>query len=271
MKTSPCLEAFDWSLYERAIFLSPHLDDAVLSATGLISALRERVSRLVVTIACGNPTTSEGKASRVRRGHVPPADRRREDRNAMRELECDYLHLGFADCVFRRSPLTGELIYKNPRNKFSIAGPDDRAYVEELYLVLRRLCHQTGKVLVVAPLGIGFHVDHLIIAQVALRMVPLAHLLFYEDVPYVFDPEAGKGDVDGPLSALERLGCVPSQRLVVPYDVSEKLRACNLYPSQIPILFPEHSLERCLTQRTYDGRPSEFFWRAVRLAERSGP
>ena len=189
----------------------------------------------------------------------------------MRDLACDYLHLGFADCVFRRSPLTGELIYKTARNKFSIAGPDDRSHVEELFLVLRRLCQAVGRVLVVAPLGIGFHVDHLICAQVALRLVPMMHLLFYEDVPYVFDPEVGKGDVDGPLAALERLGCAPTQRLVVPYEPSEKLRLAQHYVSQIPALFPDESLERSLTQRTHQGLPSEFYWRATHLTERSRP
>ncbi len=268
MKTLPAIDAIDWSLYERVIVLSPHLDDAVLSAAGLLSALRDRVSRLVVTIACGNPTSAAGKKSRVRRGHTPPAERRREDRDAMRALDCDFVHLGFSDCVFRRSPITGELIYKNARNKFAIAGPDDRSHVEELFLTLRRLCQQMGRVLLVAPLGIGFHVDHLICAQIALRLASIPNLLFYEDVPYVFDPEVGKGDADGPLSAMERLGCVPIHRLALPYDVAEKVRLTGHYASQLPALFPEEgAFERKLTQRTYDGRPCEFFWRARPLEE----
>jgi LmbE family N-acetylglucosaminyl deacetylase len=267
MKTSLCTEAFDWSFYERVIFLSPHLDDAVLSAAGLLSELRGRASRLVVTIACEHPTTPEGKAARVRRGHSRPSERRREDREAMRDLDCHYLHLGFADCVFRRSPITGELIYKTARNKFTIAGPDDRAYVEELFLVLRRICYPTRRSLVVAPLGIGFHVDHLICAQVALRIVPVAHLLFYEDVPYVFDPEVGKGEADGPLSALERLGLVPFQRLAVPFDPAEKVRLVQRYTSQVPGLFPKEDVAGVLSQRTFAGKPSEFFWRAKHLTE----
>jgi LmbE family N-acetylglucosaminyl deacetylase len=268
MKTGLCLDAFDWSLYERVIFLSPHLDDAVLSAAGLLVALRDRASRLVVTIACGNPTTPEGKASRVRRGHSPPAERRREDREAMRALGCHFLHLGFEDCVFRRSPITGDLIYKTARNKFTIAGPDDRTHVEELFLVLRRICYPSRRSLVVAPLGIGFHVDHLICAQVALRIAPLSQLLFYEDVPYVFDPEAGKGDVDGPLSAMERLGLVPTQRLAMPFDPAEKVGLAGYYASQIPALFPgERGLEGTICSRTWNGKPSEFFWRAKQLSE----
>lgn len=269
MKTSSFLDAFDWSLYERVIVLSPHLDDAVLSATGLLAALRGRVSRLVVTIAAGNPTTADGKRSRVRRGHSPPAGRRAEDRDAMHELDCDYVHLGFADCVFRRSPLTGELIYKKARNKFAIASADDRAHVEELFLVLRRLCHQMGRVLLIAPLGIGFHVDHLICAQIALRLASMSNLIFYEDVPYVFDSGIGKGDPDGPLAAMGRLGLVPTQRLVVPYRVDEKVRVVQHYASQIPLLFPDSTLEQKLAGRTFDDLPSEFFWRAKPLEERS--
>lgn len=271
MKTTPCLEAYDWSLFERVIVLSPHLDDAVLSTAGLLVALGDRISRLVVTIACGNPIPrTNAKKGRVRKGFAPPAERRREDMAAMRELDCDYVHLGFADCIYRRSPTTGNLIYKQARTRFAVSAPEDRAHVEELFLVLRRLCHNMGRVLIVSPLAIGFHVDHAICAQVALQLAPMANILFYEDIPYVFDPNVGAGQADGPLSAMERLGLVPKRRLVLPYEVATKVHLTKKYDSQLAALFPEpSSFEDELTRRTWEGHPAEFYWQAKRFVPKT--
>ena len=264
MKTTSAIDAYDWSQIERVIVLSPHLDDAVLSAAGLLAALRGRVSRLVVTVACGNPLPRNGeRRARHRKGFTSPTERRREDIEAMHDLDCDFVHLGFADCIYRRSPMTGDLIYEKARTKFALCSPEDRAYVEELFLVLRRLSKNMGRVLVVAPLGIGLHVDHIVVAQVALQLVEPSHLLFYEDVPYVFNPRVGVGISDGPLAAMERLGCVPVHRLAISYEVSTKSRLIRHYESQIPLLFSKPDrLDEELSQRAWKGTPAEFFWRA---------
>ncbi len=265
MKTIDLLDAYDWDRFERVIALSPHLDDAVLSTAGLLSALKGRVSRLVVTIACGNPLprkNGNGKG-RERRGFASPLVRRREDIRAMDDLDCDFVHLGFSDCVYRRSPTTGDLIYKRARMKFALSAPDDSAYVEELYLVLRRLVQNMGRVLVVAPMGIGLHVDHVICARVALQIASANNLLFYEDVPYVFDHEFGVGSPDGPEAALDRIGCRPAARLAVHTDVDTKVRLVRHYETQLPLFFSgKKSLSEKLTNVTWNGAPAEFYWRA---------
>lgn len=268
MKTTSAFDAFDWRQFERVIVLAPHLDDAVLSAAGLLLALKGHVSRLVVTIACGNPVRrNNGKRARPRKGFASPSERRKEDIRAMHDLDCDFVHLGFADCIYRRSPTTGDLIYNKAQTKFAVGSPEDRAHVEELFLVLRRLCRNMGRVLVVAPLGIGYHVDHLIAAQVALQIAGVSQLLFYEDVPYVFNPQIGAGVADGPLAALERLGCMPVRRLAVRYDVETKCRLIRYYESQLPVLFSDPGrLEDELRQRSWEEGPAEFFWRAKWLS-----
>lgn len=265
MKIVDLLSAYDWERFERVIALSPHLDDAVLSTAGLLTALQGRVSRLVVTIACGNPLPRQGgnNKGRERRGFASPLVRRREDIRAMHDLDCDFVHLGFADCVYRRSPTTGDLIYQRARTKFALSAPDDSAYVEELYLVLRRLVQNMGRVLILAPMGIGLHVDHLICARVALQIADPNHLLFYEDVPYVFDQDFGVGTPDGPTQALERIGCRPAARLAVHTDVEAKVRLVRHYETQLPLFFGGHkSLTEKLTNVTWDGAPAEFYWRA---------
>lgn len=261
------MEAFDWDRFERVVVLSPHIDDAVLSCSGLLSALDKVAPRLVVTLYCGNPEPTGPRQEpargrgRSRRGHVAPSVRRREDLAAMRYLGCAWVHLGFPEAIYRRSPTDGRLIYRHPRQKWTRPNVADTAHMEELFLVLRRLCANMGPRLLVSPLGVGHHVDHRICALTALRLAGgQTQALFYEDFPYVAGGVAGGGD-DSPLKALARLGLEPRRRYVVPANTTRQLKALSFYESQIEPLFGDtEGMRRALRARTYRDQPSEFLW-----------
>jgi LmbE family N-acetylglucosaminyl deacetylase len=266
MKTKHLLNEFRWERFERVIVLSPHLDDAVFSCGGLLSALNGVISRLAITICCSKPPPREidGKLgrSRSRRGHVLPKERRAEDVEAMSKMDCDYVHLGFTDAVFRRSPLTGQLTYRGVRDTWAMPRVDDSNFVEELFLILNRLCHNMGKVVLISPLGVGHHVDHVITAQVAQRLAGKdVKLLFYEDVPYVWDRGESVGIDDDPQRAMLRLGVSPLRRWHAPYNPSQKAKLINCYPTQVPSLFgDEKRMKLALKQPTFEGKPNEFYW-----------
>lgn len=264
IRTSPLIDAFDWDRLERVVVLSPHIDDAVLSCTGLLSALHGRAPRLVVTLYCGNPESPNPggvpRPGRARRGHAPPSVRRKEDIAVMRSLDCDWVHLGFQDAIYRRSPTTGRLLYLHPRQRWTWPGDDDAGHVEELFLVLRRLCGNMGPRLLFSPMGIGHHVDHRICATTAVRLASRqTRLLFYEDFPYVIDKRVGSGEDDDPVTALGRLGLTATRRYVVPTDTRRQIEALSLYASQIAPLFGDEAKMR---QAVEARRPSEIFWRA---------
>lgn len=272
MKTLPLLEHFDWNEFERVVILSPHLDDAALSCGGLLHALRDRVSTLVVSICGGSMrVVSVDGSSKIstRRGHVSSRTRRREDIAAMHSVDTDFVHLSFADGIYRRSPLTGRLIYRNARERWVLPRIEDLAHVEELYLVLRRLCLDLGRILLLSPMGIGHHVDHQIAAQVAVRMAATnsgAELLFYEDFPYVADPHIGRGDRDDPLQALARLHLDAAQRLVMPVDVTAKMALLRHYASQVPALFGDDVGMRVrIASHLYGLVACEYYWQALTL------
>jgi LmbE family N-acetylglucosaminyl deacetylase len=266
------LDHYDWGSFERVVVLSPHLDDAALSCGGLLARLRGVVSRLVVTISCSQPTArpSVNKArARNRRGFAPPSERRREDTAAMQAIDCDFVHLGFADAIYRRSPTSGALIYRRDRGHITSPPIDDAGHVEELFVVLRRMVCDMGRLLLVSPLGVGHHVDHLICAQLALRLASKQRsLLFYEDFPYIVRDTVLDGRRDEPRRAFERLGCQPGRRLAVPYDLEDKMRLLMHYGSQVPILFGSEELMRgALEQAGRAGapggeRPAEYYWTA---------
>ncbi len=267
MKTLPLLERFDWKELERVVILSPHLDDAALSCGGLLHALQGRVSTLVVSICCGTlrVLAADGSSKLAhRRGHVSPRTRRREDIAAMHSVNADFVHLSFADGIYRRSPLTGKLIYRSEHERWVSPRVEDMAHSEELYLVLRRLCLDLGSILLLSPMGIGHHVDHQITAQVAVRLAAAgATLLFYEDFPYVADAHIGRGDQDGPHQALARLNQAPAKHFAVPINVEGKMALLRHYATQVPALFGDDEGMRTRIVSHKNGTlPSEFYWRA---------
>lgn len=256
------LSVFDWSAFERVVVLSPHLDDAALSCGGLLGQLRGVVSRLVVTICASRPPQDASGRSRMRRGHTPPKQRRREDIDAMHSIDCDFVHLGFADAVFRRSPTSGELIYDKPRSKLALPPVDDTAHVEELFVVLRRLVCDMGPLLLLSPLGLGYHIDHFLVAQVALRLASRrTKLVFYEDFPYRVSPKLATALPDDPESAIARLGRAPGKRYVQPFDLEPKAELIGHYGSQIPALFgDEERMRDSLRATASDGAFVEHYW-----------
>lgn len=268
MKTSALATALPWDDIERVVILSPHPDDAALSCGGLLNFLTGRQAAcLVISIYCGNPPAVKSADGTLRtfqrKGHVSPHLRRREDIAAMHSAAADFVQLSFSDGIYRRSPLTNQFIYRHAHERWEAPRVDDLAHAEELYLVLQRLCLNLGRILLVSPMGIGQHVDHTIVARVALRLAERgASLLFFEDFPYVVDPAVGNGTQDDPLRALRRLGRVPSARMALPVDVAAKAALIGHYGSQIPALFDDEAgVLTALNARRHEGQPCEFYWK----------
>lgn len=274
MKARALLDQLDFDAFERIVILSPHLDDAALSCGGLLHAL-QGVATLVVTLCSGNPpalSTADGaRKLPPRRGHVSPRIRRSEDIAAMHAIDAAYVHLSFPDAIYRRSR-SGKLIYLSARERWVAPHADDAGYIEELYQLLRRICLDLGPILLVSPIGIGDHVDHQITARVALRLAADgAKLLFYEDFPYVANPESGRGNGDSPQAALARLGQAPAQRLVVPVDVEGKMRVLRHYVSQVPVLFgSDDGMRAAIIGYQHAGLPCECYWRATGAGAKLG-
>ena len=283
MDARPLLKSLDWSDYERAVVLSPHLDDAPLSCCGLIRRLHDRVDVQVVTICAGNPAPSPTLSrsrddTRQLLEETDPEseytrDRRDEDIAAMERLGANFVHLGFEDAIYRRSPTSGERIYHSARERWVSPRIDDARHIEELFLVLRQFCSNMGHVLLVSPMSIGFHMDHAITAHVAMRLEREAvDLLFYEDFPYVLDPRSsGKGSDDSPKEALGRMSRAPKDRYFVPVDLEVKAKVLEEYVTQIPQLFDgDDGLRQALRDNARDGDPVEYFWTAKRRVSTSG-
>ena len=247
----------------RWVFLSPHLDDAPLSAGGLITALRSRVKVQVWTLFCG--ATFQGPYSEVamwlhessggQTGSRLSWQREREDRGACRKLGAQHKHLPWKDSPYRKAK-DGRFMYDGqPRTTWH---EDDDAMVASIAATLKKDFRDDD--VVVAPLAVGNHVDHVITRHVA-ELVNPATLLYYEDIPYVvtfkeqlsektdrlcpLDYSLGDGDVDDWIGALrcyvsqmrmleKSVGSVP--QLVRTYANGNGLRLYRPCDSQLPDL-----------------------------------
>jgi LmbE family N-acetylglucosaminyl deacetylase len=140
------------------LVLSPHLDDAVLSCSSLMASRRS----LIATFFTAGDASYEA--------------RRAEDFEAAKILGASARHLGFRDAPFR------SVLYRSFLG--IVAGPADPLLKVEK--ALAGLLEELDPELVLAPLGVGNHVDHRLLRNAAAKLVRPERLLFYEDLPYAF-------------------------------------------------------------------------------------
>ena len=228
----------------RWIYLSPHLDDAVLSAGGLIyEQTQAGIPVEIWTFMCGDPHLTEyspfaqklhtmwGFAS----AEEAMRERRIEDTNAANILGAKVQYFDFLDCIYRRGK-NGEWLYQEiaiPAREedadfpSQIAAaimprlqPDDPARFNSPFQRSER------DDVLVAQLSVGSHIDHVLVRQAAEL---LGRPLLYDiDMPYFLY----KSDELGTKAA----GMKESTRRITEASLERWLEAVVAYKSQLPSL-----------------------------------
>jgi LmbE family N-acetylglucosaminyl deacetylase len=214
----------------RWVFISPHLDDAILSAGGLIHDLARSGNDIEIwTCMCGFPPYSDlspfarelhvqwGTTSAEETVHV----RRAEDDKAALIVGARTVHFDFLDCIYRRGS-DGEWLY-------------DDVFVEPMG-VESDLPRQIAGVIsaclepddkLVCQLALGSHVDHVTVRR-ACEL--LARPLIYDvDIPYLF---YHPGELES-----NTVGMVEELQSVSAAGIRAWKDATSAYVSQIPTLF----------------------------------
>lgn len=196
----------------RLVVVSPHLDDAALSCGELLSQPGAAARAVVLTLftECSRPHTASAHAYlrqcgvRTRCAAQLYSRRRSEDAAVLEGLGTRWVHAGLEDALFRKlahpsrvlalaGRLLPELLHVYPTYRWHVArgrvGRRDAAVVVRVGAALdaelaREGAH--GPVVLLAPLGVGGHVDHVLARDAArdagMRWgVPVLH---YADVPY---------------------------------------------------------------------------------------
>lgn len=213
----------------RWIYLSPHLDDAVFSAGGLIyEQAQAGISVEIWTFMCGYPPGDDisplaqvlqsqwgfSSAEEAIRG------RRDEDKQAAAILGARTLHFDFLDCIYRRG-INGEWLYSKI---FVPPHPEDAQIPAQIaQTVSDRL--EPDDVLV-CQLAVGSHPDHVLVRQGAELIG--RPLLYDIDVPYI---------LSHPREWVAKsAGLKESVHLITESGLRRWQEAALAYPSQIATL-----------------------------------
>jgi LmbE family N-acetylglucosaminyl deacetylase len=226
------------------VYLSPHLDDAVLSCGGLIyQQVTAGQHPLVITLFAGqlpgDVILSDFAQSVHARWRDPAAlvpTRWAEDQAALTTLGADYLRLNYLDCIYRGRKHGDEpgWYYTSEGALFGEVHPAEEGLPAELAVALSEFIPPGDGVTLYAPLTVGNHVDHQLTFAAALILK--AHgwrVRLCEDYPYI--------ETEGALSAaLAARDAEHWQSVLVPLDdndVAAKVQAISCYKSQLRVLF----------------------------------
>lgn len=182
---------------KKVYVISPHLDDAVLSCSQLLSALSAQVPVTVInvftTAHSGPYTLSARKYMRLCQNSSDAknlfSQRRLEDQQVLKKLGTKIINLGFSDALFRRKStptilgrFLPELDHLYPIFRWQIIA--DKISSDPVQLQIQNKLSKLiprGSV-VLAPLNIARHIDHQLVKTVSRELFP--QTIFYSEFPY---------------------------------------------------------------------------------------
>jgi LmbE family N-acetylglucosaminyl deacetylase len=215
----------------RYIYFSPHLDDTVLSAGGLISdQTRSGIPVEIWTFMAGVPDdeqlTDFAQSMHKMWGTTSAKEtiqiRREEDRRAASRVGAKAVHFDFLDCIYRRGK-NGEALYDAavfmpPRAEDA----DLPAQIAQTMVAWLKLDD-----VVVSQLAIGGHVDHILVRKAAEMLK--RQLVFDLDIPYLLNhPEELSPKTAGMKDSLQPISET---------GLETWLEASEAYASQLGSLF----------------------------------
>ncbi|MGB6065798.1 MAG: PIG-L family deacetylase [Desulfomonilaceae bacterium] len=220
------------------LYLSPHLDDAILSCGGLIYAQRqagEQVGVLTLCTGLPDPGTESTLARQYQSAWSKSGDgmalRRIENAAVLSSWEVQDWECGTPDAIFRTGG--GTPYYQNRTDLFSEPHPEDAAFSLPAWEErIRQMAGEGPSICLYAPLGVGHHVDHELARQMGQWMGESGwRVWFYEDYPYV------ELEADGVQTAQARFGNYRWTSRSVCIDVQAKIEALRTYRTQIERVF----------------------------------
>jgi LmbE family N-acetylglucosaminyl deacetylase len=224
-------------------FFSPHADDAALSCGGQI-AIRTRAGErcVIVTVMAGDPPAQTTITPFVEelwarwgigRGAAVTEARRSEDQAAAAVLGAEIVFLEYPDAIYRPYYTDVKAIFGTPAFPDMIglfnALANDLSNDQKLPIRASDTVH--------LPLGVGGHVDHLIVGSLGAALKRLKSVVWYEDFPYSRDRTLIEKTVqqrfkptDQPISITH-----PLDNLAL----DAKIKAVACYRSQLSSFWPD--------------------------------
>ena len=204
----------------RVVVLSPHFDDACFSLGAFL--LRLGRGDLINIFTRGDHLARASGGTQVLAPNQVYAIRDAED--------CAFAHC----CGLTRHDLGCEepSLRRRRPNQLAAMNDDIRAMARPLLEKLEKLAQgQTGRAVLLAPLGIGRHVNHRATAMLTMRFRSIIethyNIYLYEDLPYARNPLARRAAL---VRARALIGA--GRRFVLPVEWPAKQLLLEFYASQ---------------------------------------
>lgn len=230
-------------------FVSPHLDDAALSAGGLIAHLSRHTRVIVITVfthASPRPYTLSAKAFMKQCGYADAdalfGDRRNEDAGACALVGAVPHHLGRVDALWRKIPsprflrrilsrLVPELLHVYPTYRLHIirgkVSQNDAPLSEALGKDLKKIIGGRTESVVFCPLALRSHVDHALVRDACLANFD--RVILWRDFPYHIRHAANAREI----------GVLGSEAFQWDAESEMKEKMAASYASQMQAMFPD--------------------------------
>ena len=231
-------QLFTYLLSKKIYIISPHFDDAILSAGMLMTALQGKADITVINVftkAHEGPYTLSAKQFLKAAGYTDAVkmykERREHDNTALALVGAKHVDLNFTDALFRKKKhrsfagkFMAEFDHVYPTYRWHILkfNVSKDQILRDLETKLRRILPEDA--LVIAPFGIGNHADHVLTRKAVENIT--GNIAYYVDFPYNL-----RLHTEG--KAPEGFGLVS-----FPVDLNLKTQLIAAYESQVDGLFP---------------------------------
>lgn len=226
-------------------FISPHLDDAFLSAGDLISYLSKYTNVTIITIfteASSKPYTMAANAF-LRYCGVKDADelfkiRKEEDKRVCKKAKVNSIYLGFTDGSWRKkgnpnlfvrlmSKKVPEVMHLYPLGRTIIKlANEDLLLKEKIKERIKEIIGDNKKRAVFSPLGTVKHMDHTITRNASMEAFD--DVIFWTDFPYI-----KKNNYKNKFTERQNL-----KRIAWSHNRAKKKKLIIEYKTQLSSLFP---------------------------------
>ncbi|MCQ3936055.1 MAG: hypothetical protein DPW18_03290 [Chloroflexi bacterium] len=240
----------------RWIYLSPHLDDAALSAGGWIHDQTRAGNPVEIwTVMCGCPPAADlspfAQVLHLSWGIASAEEvvrsRRLEEERAAKILGAQTQCLDFLDCIYRRNE-RGEWLYSGI---FVDPHPDEADLPARIAQTVSARLKPDDEL--VCQLGVGRHVDHLLVRRAAELLGRPLH--YVADIPYLFNaPEHLPPHTAGMKEKIQ---------MVSEAGLRSWVEAVAQYESQLSSLFPSLEQMREQIRQYYSENNGIRFWTIV--------
>ena len=261
------------------IFLSPHLDDVVLSCGGTVAHLcRAGVPVTILSIFTGKIDSSVPLSPFAALLHplwCKPAQayatRRAEDVAALVQFGLKPHWLNWLDCIYRGDAAPGTWYYPDDDALFGAVHPAEENLPQQLARAIKTYLRQhnltDAPAVFYVPLAVGNHVDHQLTHRAAAMLIRADDaVFFYEDYPYIRRQPADLARAHRASDAIWGDGKWTARpQTLTDDDLRAKLDAIAAYGSQMNILFGGEAAMRQDVRTFFRPKnvPVEKFWQKV--------